>query len=872
MRIRFDVDFDGYPWPGPLQEKHAAFGETWVGPRGFLDLLETQLGLTGLAEPDIIRAAALVPAVRHTPGFWTQSATVDPLGVARTLLQWRDELCSGGWRGQGLSPRLKDLASLRDAIIGGTPDRLARVTYELSRTRTDIQVLELFEERSQYPQLWRNVFAALETSGTQIIEIVPGPAVAIGDLLAARKAGFIPKRDGSLQLLRPQGPQIAANTVAAWLANQENLAGTVIVGADSLLDTALVRHGLPAIGATAGRCDTSLLEILPLVIEMGWSPSDPARALELLTLPTSPVPRGIRGRLVGVLKQWPAIDSDSWREALREGVEKVEDEKDRKRIRERLAVLLLPKVTGSKYPVSELRLRAKTLMNWLQGILSAQDPEREEYKAAMVQCSNFIRLVEVVGMDTLNRPQLHRLLEDAADDVNSLPQFDAQAGLFGVSTPGAIGGPVQRVVWWNFTRNSAPKPETLPLTPAERAALVGAGVSLPEPTLVAVGMNARWSRPLQFTESALMLVCPKYGDDGEEQQPHPLWDQIAARAANDRELNKLIVQTPVSSNEPKQRTQDLLPKPQPRREWRLPDGMIIPPREVESPSGAGALVGCPFQWALQYAGEVNDGDTADLPAEEKLVGLVAHEILARVLRSDPKTPDAAERDAERLFDIEGPRLATILFMPGLERLKQQSRRATGRAAKILVKYLKETKLGVVAIEKTFEGLALGTRFEGRTDLVVGPPNVVIDLKWDGEKYRKSELQNGAPYQLAAYSQLNRMEGYMPPVAFFIIRTQRMLTTHMGLFSGVTPLEGPPPGDVWNALERSYKARLDQLRGGQLLAPGDRDDHGQLDPAESRLVDGTLLLTPPCHYCPYGLLCGHGLKVDPSIEHPVKEGA
>jgi hypothetical protein len=351
-----------------------------------------------------------------------------------------------------------------------------------------------------------------------------------------------------------------------------------------------------------------------------------------------------------------------------------------------------------------------------------------------------------------------------------------------------------------------------------------------------------------------------------------LWDQIAANAARSGKLGTLIVQTPIFANKPKVKAHDLLPCPVPRREWRLPKGITLPPREVESPSGAGSLVGCPFQWTLRYAGQVRGGDTADLAAGEQLVGTVAHEILARVLRSNPKNPDAAEREAEWLFDVEGPRLAAILFMAGSEKLKQQSKRATALAAKTLVKYLKESGLDVVAVEQTLTGKALGTRFEGRTDLHVGSPDVIIDLKWSGEKYRKTELENGAPYQLAAYSRLIGTKDRTPPVAFFIIRCQRMLTTQAGLFNGVTAVIGPPPDEVWKAFERSYKTRQDELGCGLILAPGDRDDRGELVPKESQLVNGTLSLTPPCKFCKYGLLCGHGLSDDTSAEPPVKEGA
>src|SRR5450631_743946 len=100
MQIRFDADFDGFPWPGPLGLRRATFGEIWAGPRGLTGILETQLGLGARWESDAMRAAAIVPLVRDTEGFWNVSASVDPMGVARTLLSWRDVLWACGWRGE----------------------------------------------------------------------------------------------------------------------------------------------------------------------------------------------------------------------------------------------------------------------------------------------------------------------------------------------------------------------------------------------------------------------------------------------------------------------------------------------------------------------------------------------------------------------------------------------------------------------------------------------------------------------------------------------------------------------------------------------------------------------------------------------------
>jgi ATP-dependent helicase/nuclease subunit B len=864
MQVRFDLDYDGYPWPGPLENRRAAYGELWAGQQGFLGLLETQTGLAGPAVPEAVRAAALVPAVRETAGFWSRSAEVDPMGVAGTLLRWRDLLWAAGWRGQSFSARLKDLARLRDAVVPGFPDRMEKLAGCLAGIKTDVKRVELTESRSHYSHAWKSVFERLEKAGSLIVEVKTVMAQPTGDLLAAQKEKFAPIGDGGIQLLRSQGPQAAAEAVAAWLARFDDRTVSVVIAADPLLDAAFRRHGLPTTGASAGSRGTSLVEILPLVLQMGWLPPDPARALELLTLATGPVPYGIRYRLVEALKQWPAVGSEDWNEALAEGLEQIEDAKDRKRVAKRLKILLTPTVSGVEYPAAELQKRTLTLMKWLEGMLSAKASDADAFQAAIVQCSHFLRLLQLVQLDALTKPQLQRMLNDATSIVSTPPRFAAEAGLHSISGPGALGGAAERVIWWNFTRDSSQKPDSMPLTAAEKAALADEGISLPEPAEMALRMNARWCRPLQFARSSIMFVCPKYGSDGEPQHPHPLWDQIAANASDTRSLAKIIVEQPLFCSLPRYKKHNLRAMPKPKTQWQLDKGKAIAARETESPSGAGSLVGCPFQWTLNYMGKIRGGETAELPADEQLMGTLAHEILARVLKANPSTPLEAQAAAEAIFDKEGPLMAAVLFMPGTSKLREQSRRATARAAFALTGHLKNAGMSVIAVETSYEGKAFGATFTGRTDLVVGPPKVVIDLKWSGERYRKTELEAGAAYQLASYSHLVGETRQFAPTAFFIISTQVLLTTHVGLFKDALVVAGAGPDEVWTAFEQSYEDRRRELRRGLVMAPGERDVNGKLTPEKSELFDGRLRLMPPCHYCEYGLLCGHGLEIDAAV--------
>jgi len=858
MRIRLDEAFDAGAWPGPGGVLGASAGESWVGFSGMLNLLEMALGLSLPRDAFSSRVAALVPRVRGTRGFWSASAEVDPLSTARRLIEWRDCLRLHGWRGEGVSPRLHALAELTQDVTGATADRLLAVREALSGVGQVVDTLVLNEPVGRLPWAWREVFSSLAARGTRIHVEPLADAPATGDLQAARAPGFRPQCDGSLQLIRPTGPLEAAEEVAAALAALPSREGVVVIGADTLLDTALLRHGLPTTGARPRPEDNALFQVLPLTLALGWWPCDPRRALELFTLPMSPVPRGIAHRLAEALHERPAVGSAAWNEALAAGLAAVPDEA-RERIGQRLAVLLNSPIRGTEYPVAEIRRRVDVLLHWLRGHLSRREEGSDALQTALGQCLSFERLVSLSGLEALAPAQLRRFVEEATVETSSGPLYPAEAGLATVGGPGAIVGPATHVVWWSFLRDTAPRFAPLGLTSDEVAALARAGVHLPGADDVAQGFSHRWARPLSQATRSLLLVCPLVGRDGSPEHPHPLWHEVEARLSVGQSGARLISAAVSIPSAPPPQQRSALPLVRPQHHWRV-NGGLIQQRERESPSAVAALLGCSLRYALRYQGRLNGGETSALAEGEKLLGDTAHVLLARVLSEEarPGTAEEAEALAAKLFDSEGPRLAAPLFLPGAVAEKAHAREVTMRAAKELFRLIQAGGFEVESVEREVTGDALGSEFAGTPDLVLrrGAARAVLDFKWDGLKYRRASLEAGTAHQLASYAHLLRASAGGPPVAtgFFILRRQRLLTTDATL-APVAHIGGPASQDTWTAVESAHQKSWKRVAAGELTAPGLPERPGQPIREEDTLEEGVLFLQAPCRFCEYGPLCG-----------------
>jgi len=853
--IVFDMSFDSGAWPGPLGDDSASAGEIWVGLAGFVSCLETELGLARPPVRSAHRRAALVPTMVGTRGFWSESAGVDPLGSARELLRWRDFLRLHGWRGDALAPRLEQLAAVTaDVCISypGIADRLEAVEDALGSRGTDIELVTVFEPTDVFPKTVRDVFDALGRHCTDIRKRDLEPATAAGDLAGAREADFAPVGDGSLQLIRPHGPVEAAEEVAAWLSGQGDTEGTVLIGTDPILDAALRRHGLPTTGAPGASHSNGLLQALPLVLSMAWTPADPQRAIELLTLPRSPIPRSVGRALGRALHDWPAVGSGAWNEAMAESLEKIEDPKRRQQIRRRLEAIFNSFIArGQPYPAEEISRRVSVLLGWIHGNLSrADDPV--PWAAAATQCAALEELVGLSGYSSLTGPQLDNFLALSSDAIAPLGPFDAEAGVSVVGSPGSIVGPARRVIWWSFTLDSIPSPQDISLTAAERAALQDAGVVLPDPGDEAERIAAAWRRPLEQATEAMVLVCPERDLSGEESYPHYLWDEIAASLAEGRSLSPVTSRRAIGDDTPPRETVERLALPVPQARWRIESGRVTR-RETESPSSVGCMIGCSFKWLVDYFGKARFGLGAALSdlEDSAMIGTILHFIIQTILEDPAGFPADPAAEARRIFDQTIPRLAAPLFLPGAESARVTIRTAAAASADGVVQLFRDNGLTVRATEEAVAGTAFGGAYRGIPDIVTGPGNSIIDLKWGGLTYRRRSLERGTSYQLASYAYLvsGGNAGDFPEAAYYIMRSRRLVGPS-GAF-GRGGVDGPSLVETWNGLNAAHEAVWTAVEQGQFTATANDDD----PPEEDALEDGVLVLAPPCGFCDYAALCG-----------------
>ena len=896
LKVYFGQWLDGYIPRLPVGE--AVIGEVWVGPGGLLELLETALGIDGQAGAEPERVGAYSQRIERCVGseaFYLRSWEVDPWGVARRLLRWRDELVMVGWDGSVVAdggPRLDALAGLETesgvALPAGFADRVRRVEKELVGGRcSGIEELHLVEPRSLLPCAWRRVVGGLEGAETKVFEPaalapVADPGTDLGLLQAALvedttlEAGRV-QGDGSLLLITDRSPWEAAEGLAAWL-RQLDLGewplGQVVVrgAAPVVLDEALARYGVPTLGAASFSSWRPGLQVMPLMLSLLWAPRDPQRMFELLSLPVSPFSRPLRTTLLRALGRAPGIGGAAWTEAWRKVAAAADDpEAVGRQVGDWLERPVFDPEEG--VPAAEVREIAAQVAEWARTrASSADEDEAATLETAAAQARQLSQILDGWGDGRIERTQLDQLLRDVTRAGSARRAHEEISGAVPrVSHPGAVLGAFDTVVWWGFVASVAGAVAGPVWRTAERRALAAAGVEVDEPATRQRARTAAWVRPLLAARERVVLVAFETLD-GEEEALHPVWDEIGGRLRlRDEDVAALTADwrralplgrgsTPIVLPE---QTHGVVPAAAERAVWRV-DGTLLPPRSTESASSLESLLGCPLRWALRYRANLRPEGVAALPDGNLLFGTLAHGLLEDFLlehRDALPAPAEARRLIEERFDEAVEAEAATLLQPGMTETMQRVRFQTARAGAVLVGAISGGGYRVEGCEvEVSGGTFAGAELSGFVDLLLSHPEhgtVVVDLKWGGWSFRKKLLEQGHALQLAVYAHAFRKgSGLLPPTAFFILSEARFLTLYRGLFEPAVVVEGPTMEEALAAAEETFGEVRMELEAGELVATPLLEE---ASPQAERRADYPLELGPPCRFCDFGGICGVALE-------------
>ena len=890
MNIVFGWHLDGPTVPETPDGEAFALDAAVVGPVGLLALLETRLGVNGPATPPARRIAqylARLRAVDDDHRFFSRSFAADAWATARLLLSWRDELAAAGWTAGSRSRKSERLNVMAQAEAVGEPalapwlpDR-ARSIVPHVRAANPIDELALVDDPERLPLVWRRLIDALAASGTRVARTVPAAGRASGDLATVQalirrgEPGAI-QGDATFSVVRYDNAVAAADIAAEWLAAEgEANADVVIVrqGNATILDAACRRLGLARPGGSERSPYRGALQALPLAFETAWKPLDAERVLELLVMPGSPIPYRIGRYFANVLRDFPGTGGARWRDAWDEAVKRFRgdlagDGLDKAQAIERtrdavtewrrwLEPERYDRDSGVTAAAADAICRRVQRWAFKHGVASGD----EIHMRAASTAADLAATIAESGIDPIAKPQLDRMIDAViAEGVERMAVADA-ASWATVDDAAQIWGRAPSLLWWGFS-DAGYGASSDPWTGAEREELAAAGTPLQSrDDLTALHLDAQ-RRAFLNVHDRVLLVMPATSTT-ESGATHPVWHEMANLDGLDRAI--------VDSRAVRGRGRVVLGGrawdavradhrrlPRPIRDWTVP-AKLVGPRDTESATSLETLLGCPMRWVLHYSTCLRKTGLLDMARGNRLKGVVAHEALARFLAGPRPGDEAGIRSAvEAILDVLLPEIGSPLLLPGRRLDQEDVRRNTVASAVALSRILEQRGLAVAATEREVEcSLDSRTDLAGIVDVELtdgGGRRSIVELKWTNrDRYRREEVAEGRPVQLAAYSRLLKGDGdgAFPPAAYFMMKQRRLIAVDSDPFPVESRIEGPGLESVWGAVVEVRNGRHGEIGAGRVAAVGVGAD----GPAVPEGDGPPIAVDPPCVFCDYGRLCG-----------------
>ena len=846
-----DIYFGTHLDSGSLfQEPQAETGVQRVGPQGLLYVLESILGLTGHpSDNEYLRLEAYRQTIRQylaeeADAFFASSFQADQFATAADLLARRDELLAAGWdfREDAAQPRrLNVLARLeerwKNSSLPGYADRMEAVLHLLPQLQHPIRNFYHLEPFDLLPRSVQRLLAILPETASGPFQLAPySPTFSPpkGDLGAFRQAllqrgnGKKEKTkargDGSLMILPCQTAADGAEYMAQLLRHNPGFRpGLLIPEKNRVLDAALIQEGLPSLGIQSASLARPSLQILKLIPAFLWTPIDPYKILEFVSLPVKPLPDDLAQVIAAQMSQSPGLQGENWNRAIARYFDELRSgaRGDRHHSYDEANEQYRFWFARKRFPIDQTVPRTEVIQLYEKVRFWAFDAfEAGKGNSLLVlseQSRRIVQLLSALPEEDLTHLELERIVRTIYQPSPVVFHEAESTHLPYVHHPGAFLDPVDDLVWWNFV-------ETEPVQffsrwyPPEIRYLEAEDVLLDPPAL----QNQRqlWQRiqPVLKTGKRLLLVIPQ-NLRGEQTTPHPLMGDLEAAFSNLEALFNLHFQLPKSTPLPYHR----LGRPKPF--IQAPSLFQLADRESETFSSLNALFYYPYQWVFQYKLKLKKSSILSIVPDETLMGNLAHRLFEKLFEEPfhqwdrPRLERWVEETTKDLFYKEG----AVLLLYGREPERVRFLKQVQFAAWTLVTHIRNNQWDVESSELPLEGQFAGIRVKGIADVVLQRgerEKAVLDLKWRGANFRENSIRNEEDLQLVLYSNLACEQKSWAHTAYFIINRSKLLARTNHAFEEVIPLAPQhDPAEVnariWSRMEHTFRWRMRQLDTGAI---------------------------------------------------------
>ena len=809
MKIIYSPSYSGAYYMD-MSSNNVAMGTQVLDTQGLIEQIALHVGLYHCVPTFPIRLAAYHKALckyntENPTNVFNESMKLDSMGVAKTLLQWRDVLAIAGWKGNepmNTSLRLSSLAGIDRCYEDDSIAVLLKMLIE--------RLLKMKNNEMAIP----SVLKSLEISVPCKKEWLPDYIIPLLDILESLMGHEI-CYDGCKDIeCKVQVEEIRFTQQwqsEAWLSQLEDNDYDLWINTNGKrLDNWLHMSGKPVSGSIMKNGNPQITQLFILAVQLFQRPLDVNILLQYLLLPECPIDWDVRFELARNIVSDGGFTDDKIKEVLgiNDFVELTRETSDIDK--EKLADFLK---NISKHATT--RATSIAAMQPLDVRVAQLRNVAEMTNALLMMITD----CEDSNISYKELMQWAQAIYESADYI----QYQAQVGCrFTIDKPENIIGNVRKVIWCDFYGDVTSTLSTDFLSPKELDSLKNAGVKLWN--VESEKCYQAWMRKnvLRLTTEKLTVVtCNNLG--ASTIPMHPLYIHLPKDRTkiNGDELYKKMLNKSVSlvdNHRLEDETEVTFDADKYKVSWR----------DTESHTSLTSLLQNPLDYVMKYILGFHEVSASEIKMS-LTNGNVAHETIEKLF-TDGKDSHDMKRYVETSFDGAFAnalaRKGALLLLPehhiDKDRLQFQLRRCIMQ----LVDVITSNRLKLIGCERKGSITFSEIQLDGYIDMLFQDAdghNVVIDLKWTTKKDKfKKLIQENRAAQLAIYKAMCTTLDKTPDhikTGFFVMPLGKLFTSDSFVDDNVEIVKPEECADVMTMIVNGYEARKEEINRGKIETAG-----------------------------------------------------
>ena len=844
MKIHYSPYYDGDLFLG---DSPSMMGETYLGNMGLLQQLQLRAGIHTEPLPDVEREAryhnAMKSVVQNTS--FEKSAYVDPWGVAKKMLEWRDALIMAGWNGErlsGSSSKVSVLADLEKEIdkernMPGVAD-CWKAVLEAYRNGVkiddSIDTLSVECPWSEIPYLIQQTLACLEQSGVKMVKTVADDATS-PDFQTAK-----------FQLVEFE----EVNDAYEWFAKIEQLPEeTAVVNRDNVqLNHTLFTWDRPLFHSSLTDSNPQLLQLFKLSLSVFSRPLNIQNLVSYLMLPLSPIPGTLRRRLARQLLSTGGFGDSKMREdgQMRDDWNEIietfdflgkngNDSSQAKSIAKSKKMAFLRPIREDYAKGIEKKVLIayiESLQQWITGQYGLEDVPMERMAQLRVLKTYFSSLATALHScaETVFFEEIEKLMLQIYRPMSYSLQAAECGSANVVRDVRALAKPAKVLLWLDCQNEDLEWDAYDFLSQEERRQLTEAGCQIPS---FAEHLKTTRKERLRLLDDCEKVILVRSRFNGTARQSeHSIIAEVAQAFRRD---NKELVATPATEvfalRKVSSKSQGIEVL-QPQKYVEL--GVMDYKGRTESNTSLDTLINFPFNYVMQYVARLSMPDEEQLKNTFIATGLVAHSFVEKIVAD-------AKGDVQKMSHLLATefdkRLNAAIDATGLiMRLRENAsalaefRKQLRESLTALIDIMEQKQWTPVGCEIAFpdgdgKALSLSTigDFGARIDFLLkeGDKYVIIDFKWSYSKKYAKKLEENTAIQLELYRQTVKASypgKEVVGVGYYLMPLKQLFTAdfdeipHSRLIKKV---QVSNTSDLFEQVKNSYRFRMAEIRKGHI---------------------------------------------------------